>query len=86
MNRFPQLIIIQRWFFSMSWKEYKKITKLPIIYVTHDTRDAISFADRVIVLSSKPTKVQKIIDTKEIKLLSMPMEKEICGLLEGQTL
>lgn len=64
-------------------KKIQKITKLPIIYVTHDTRDAISFADRVIVLSSKPTKVQKAIDTKEIKLLSMPMEKEIWDSLEG---
>ncbi len=64
-------------------KKIQKITKLPIIYVTHDTRDAISFADKVIVLSSKPSKIQKIINTEKIKTLSMPLEKEIWELLNN---
>lgn len=64
-------------------KKLQTIKKLPIIYVTHDTRDAIAFADKAIVLSSMPAKIKKIINTKDMEALSMPLEKEIWELLEN---
>jgi len=88
----PDVLLIDESFSSIDYhtkmilfnelKKIQKITKLPIIYVTHDTRDAISFADQTIVLSANPARIKRIIDTKEIKTFSMPMEKEIWDLLK----
>lgn len=36
-----------------------------IIFVTHEVEEAIELADRIVVLSSKPTKVRSIIELKE---------------------
>ncbi|MFA5022186.1 MAG: ABC transporter ATP-binding protein [Patescibacteria group bacterium] len=62
-------------------KNLQKILKIPIIYVTHDIRDAISFSDKVIILSARPAKIKKIIDTKNINL-DIPLEKEILNLMK----
>lgn len=39
-----------------------KKEKKSVIMVTHDIAEAISMADRVIVLSNRPTKIKKVID------------------------
>ena len=44
------------------------------ILVTHDIHEAISMSDKVIVLSSRPAKVAKIVDIKFDKSLS-PFER-----------
>lgn len=89
----PDILLMDEPFASIDYqtkirlfKEIKKTQKqkqLPIIYVTHDTRDAIAFADQVIVLSSRPAKVKKVIDTKGVDVLSMDLEKEIWELLKN---
>lgn len=44
--------------------------------ITHDIAEAISLADRVIVLSKRPGKVKNIYDI-DLKYLDSPLEKEI---------
>lgn len=39
-----------------------KKEKKSVIMVTHDISEAISMADKVIVLSNRPTKIKKVID------------------------
>ena len=40
----------------------EKSSKAPAILVTHDISEAISMADRVLILSARPATVRKIID------------------------
>jgi ABC-type nitrate/sulfonate/bicarbonate transport system ATPase subunit len=42
--------------------EIWKKTKKTVVFVTHEVEEAIELADRVVVLSSKPTKVRSIIE------------------------
>ena len=45
------------------WKNIKKEKKTPII-ITHEEAEAISMADRVIVLTNRPAKVKQVYDIK----------------------
>lgn len=54
-----------------------KDTKKTVIMITHDIAEAISMADRVIVLSNRPTKVKKIFRI-EMKNKSTPIENRKC--------
>lgn len=67
-------------------KKIQKTKQLPIIYVTHDTRDAIAFADQVIILSARPARIKKVINTRGIDVLSSNLEKEIWELLKNNNL
>jgi NitT/TauT family transport system ATP-binding protein len=42
--------------------EIWKKTKKTVVFVTHEVEEAIELADRIVVLSSKPTKVRSIIE------------------------
>lgn len=50
--------------------ELWKKTNSTIIFVTHDIDEAISLADRVLVLSNKPSRILKIINVHKIKNLT----------------
>ena len=58
------------------WKIIKKEKKTTIM-ITHDVAEAISMADRVIVLSSRPAKVKKIYNI-EMKDKSSPINNRKC--------
>ena len=58
------------------WKIIKKEKKTTIM-ITHDVAEAISMADRVIVLTSRPAKVKKIYNT-EMKEKSSPINNRKC--------
>jgi len=58
------------------WKIIKKEKKTTIM-ITHDVAEAISMADRVIVLSSRPAKVKKIYNI-EMKEKSSPINNRKC--------
>lgn len=58
------------------WKIIKKEKKTTIM-ITHDVAEAISMADRVIVLTSRPAKVKKIY-TIELTDKSSPMNNRKC--------
>ena len=49
------------------WKIIKKEKKTTIM-ITHDVAEAISMADRVIVLSSRPAKVKKIYNIEKVQV------------------
>lgn len=51
-----------------------KQEKKSVIMITHDIAEAISLADRVIVLSKRPGKVKNIYDI-DLKYLDSPLEK-----------
>lgn len=48
-----------------------------VIMITHDIAEAISMADRVIVLTNRPAKVKKIFDI-EMEGKSNPIENRKC--------
>ena len=48
-----------------------------VIMITHDIAEAISMADRVVVLTSRPAKVKKIFDI-EMENKSNPIENRKC--------
>jgi NitT/TauT family transport system ATP-binding protein len=54
-----------------------------VVYVTHDIRDALAFASRVIVLSPRPARVLEILEVTADKRLTNPMEEHIYGLLRS---
>lgn len=58
------------------WKIIKKEKKTTIM-ITHDVAEAISMADRVIVLSSRPAKVKKIYNI-EMSNKSSPINNRKC--------
>lgn len=58
------------------YKIIKKEHKTTII-ITHDIEEAISFADTVIVLSTRPAKIKKIFDIK-LTNASTPIHNRIC--------
>lgn len=58
------------------WKIIKKEKKTTIM-ITHDVAEAISMADRVIVLTSRPAKVKKIYNI-EMKNKSSPINNRKC--------
>jgi len=58
------------------WKIIKKEKKTTIM-ITHDIAEAISMADRVIVLTSRPAKVKKIYDIK-MKDKGSPINNRKC--------
>ena len=58
------------------WKIIKKEKKTTIM-ITHDVAEAISMADRVIVLTSRPARVKKIYDIK-MKNKGSPIDNRKC--------
>jgi len=58
------------------WKIIKKEKKTTIM-ITHDVAEAISMADRVIVLTSRPAKVKKIYNI-EMSNISSPINNRKC--------
>lgn len=58
------------------WKIIKKEGKTTIM-ITHDIAEAISMADRVVVLSNRPSKVKKIYDIK-MENKSNPINNRKC--------
>jgi len=52
-----------------------------VVYVTHDIRDALAFANRIIVLSARPAKVVEILEVTADKRLINPMEEHVYNLL-----
>jgi NitT/TauT family transport system ATP-binding protein len=47
--------------------EIWKKTKKTVVFVTHEVEEAIELADRIVVLSSKPTKVRSIIEVGAVR-------------------
>lgn len=45
------------------WKQTKKT----IVFVTHEVEEAIELADRIVVLSNKPTKVRSVIEVDHLR-------------------
>jgi len=54
-----------------------KDTGKTVIMITHDIAEAISMADRVIVLTNRPAKVKKIFNI-EMEKKSNPIENRKC--------
>jgi ABC-type nitrate/sulfonate/bicarbonate transport system ATPase subunit len=52
-----------------------------VVYVTHDIRDALAFANRIIVLSARPAKVVEILEVTADKRLINPIEEHVYNLL-----
>ena len=42
------------------WKEQRKT----VLFVTHDVREAVYLADRVVVMTARPGRIKKVIDTR----------------------
>lgn len=62
-------------------KEIQKKEKLGILYVTHDLRDAIRYADRIIVLSSLPARILKTLENTLKVNPSVITENEVLNIL-----
>ena len=58
------------------WKIIKKENKTTIM-ITHDIAEAISMADRVVVLTGRPSKVKKIYNI-EMENKSSPINNRKC--------
>ena len=52
-------------------------TRKTVIMITHDIAEAISMADRIVVLTNRPAKVKKIYDI-EMSGKSNPIENRKC--------
>jgi NitT/TauT family transport system ATP-binding protein len=52
---------------------------MTIIFVTHDIEEALELGDRVIVLGTRPSKVEKIVSPKEKR----PREVDMCEELRN---
>ena len=63
------------------WKIIKSEEKTAIL-VTHDIHEAISMADRIIILSQRPAEVKKIVEVKLDKSLTPFKRREQKGFLE----
>jgi len=67
--------------------------KLTIVYITHDITEAVSLADRIIVMSRRPSTVQREVpvrllrprDVVEIRYEQefMELEREIGAMIRG---
>ncbi len=42
------------------WSQRKKT----VVFVTHDVREAVYLADRVVIMTARPGRVKEIVDTK----------------------
>ena len=64
-------------------KSLQKQTGITIVYVTHDVRDAIAYADRILVLSRRPATVNEVIKVDPLAIPHLPLEEHIWKILEG---
>ncbi len=66
---------------QMLLTEYNK-NKFSIMYVTHDPEDAVLLADRILILSSKPSKIRKIFQINKPREERDLQDKDIYNILQ----
>jgi NitT/TauT family transport system ATP-binding protein len=61
------------------WKDQRKT----VLFVTHDVREAVYLADRVAVMSARPGRIKKVVDTRfDVSgedLLASPQFADMCN-------
>jgi ABC-type nitrate/sulfonate/bicarbonate transport system ATPase subunit len=62
---FSALVVMTRHRMRVEIVDLWKKTGKTIIFVTHEVEEAIELADRIVVLSSKPTQVRSIIEVPQ---------------------
>lgn len=65
-------------------REIQRDLKIPMIYVTHDIRDALSVSRQIVVLSSRPAKVKEIIKIPETNADPQKAEEKIQNILKKE--
>ena len=83
----PDILLLDEAFSALDYQQRLKVSddvykiikkeKKTAIMITHDISEAISMANRVIVLSNRPTHIKKIIDIN-LTNSSTPIENRKC--------
>ncbi|VVB72096.1 Trehalose/maltose import ATP-binding protein MalK [uncultured archaeon] len=97
----PSLLLMDEPFSALDPQTRKQIqadilriqekTSKAIVLVTHSVEEAIFLADKLIILSARPGKVQKILEVKlerprdRMSLQFLEMREEVLGYLDGRT-
>lgn len=88
----PELLLLDEPFSALDFQTRLKVGNdvhsiiknegITSIFITHDLSEAISIADKIVVLSNRPAEVKAIIELKQLALLSPLERREHAGFSE----